>query len=101
MTSTETKNHRIMDTANFSIYTPIHSKYVPSPTRLNDILREEIGEGEFEIEMRHNIYNVKSREKLNTLTIAKIRKLSNSGRESTTESPVRRELPFVPPPIST
>lgn len=87
-TTTETKVHTAMDKANFSIYTPIHSKYVPSPRILNDILREEFGEGGFSIEMRHNVYNIKSKAKLDNFTIQKIRKLSSSGKESTTGSPV-------------
>lgn len=72
-----------MDAANFSIYTPIHSKYVPNPKSLNDILSEEFGEGGFEIEMRHNIYNVKSKTKLNSHTIDRIRELSSLGKEPT------------------
>ncbi|KAI6084487.1 hypothetical protein F4821DRAFT_261863 [Hypoxylon rubiginosum] len=65
-TAIQSRAPRVMDAANFSIYTPIHSKYVPNPKSLNDILSEEFGEGGFEIEMRHNIYNVKSKTKLNS-----------------------------------
>lgn len=50
-TAIQSRAPRVMDAANFSIYTPIHSKYVPNPKSLNDILSEEFGEGGFEIEV--------------------------------------------------
>ncbi|KAI0380676.1 hypothetical protein F5Y04DRAFT_289360 [Hypomontagnella monticulosa] len=59
-------------------YIMIHSKYVPSSKKLNVALQDVLGKGEFEVEMRHNIYNIKSKTKLSKCTIDKICKLSVS-----------------------
>lgn len=38
----------------------IHTKLVTNPRRLVDILRSVYGPGKFEVEMRHNIYSVRT-----------------------------------------
>ncbi|KAI1370665.1 hypothetical protein F4677DRAFT_437816 [Hypoxylon crocopeplum] len=60
----------------------IHSKFVPSPRRLSEILTAELGVGTYEVEMRHNIYDIRSRRGLDPDVINKIRELSRSLRVS-------------------
>ncbi|KAI1655236.1 hypothetical protein F4813DRAFT_368171 [Daldinia decipiens] len=75
--------HRTNDTVDFDIYTPIHSKYVPNPEELSEILEDQFGAGEYVVEMRHNTYNVKSKARLDHGTIERIRQLSNITKKST------------------
>ncbi|KAI1415565.1 hypothetical protein F5Y13DRAFT_156312 [Hypoxylon sp. FL1857] len=73
-----TMSYEAENTASFKVHTMIHSKYVPSSKGLSIILLEELGEGKFEVEMRHNIYDIKSSAELNPRTLQKIRELSKS-----------------------
>ncbi|KAI1214231.1 uncharacterized protein F4807DRAFT_407140 [Annulohypoxylon truncatum] len=78
---------RVMDTTGFDIHIFIPSKYIPNPGELNDILTSDVGKGEFELEMRHNVYNIKSKAKLTHGTIQKIRGLSNATSNLSSKRP--------------
>ncbi|KAI1086956.1 hypothetical protein F5B19DRAFT_477332 [Rostrohypoxylon terebratum] len=81
-TATKAINCRDEDAVGLKVHTMVHSKFIPSPKGLSYILLQELGKGEFEVEMRHNIYNIKSKTELNPCTIKKIRELSMSLRTS-------------------
>ncbi|KAI0892476.1 hypothetical protein F4806DRAFT_499885 [Annulohypoxylon nitens] len=67
-TATKAINCRDEDTAGLKIHTMVHSKFIPSPKGLSYILLQELGQGEFEVEMRHNTYNIKSKTELNPVS---------------------------------
>ncbi|KAI0882888.1 uncharacterized protein GGS22DRAFT_169009 [Annulohypoxylon maeteangense] len=77
-TTTKRITCRDQDAERLKIHTTVPSKYIPNPIGLSRILLEELGKGGFEVEMRHNIYNIKSKTELNPCTIEKIRELSRS-----------------------
>ncbi|TVY23263.1 hypothetical protein LHYA1_G007944 [Lachnellula hyalina] len=38
----------------------LHSKYVSSPRRLSTELKDLLGPGQYKVEMRHNVYNIRT-----------------------------------------
>ncbi|KAF8862501.1 hypothetical protein BDZ45DRAFT_739145 [Acephala macrosclerotiorum] len=38
----------------------LHSKFVSSPQRLSTELKDLLGPGQYKVEMRHNVYNIRS-----------------------------------------
>ncbi|KAK2774505.1 hypothetical protein CKAH01_03738 [Colletotrichum kahawae] len=51
----------------------IHSKYVSSPRRLSAILKQNYGDVNYKVEMRHNYYSIKSPASERLIDIAVLR----------------------------
>ncbi|KAF8858399.1 hypothetical protein BDZ45DRAFT_674001 [Acephala macrosclerotiorum] len=67
--------------------TELHTRYA-SPQRLSRELRELLGDSEFEVEMRHNVYNIVSAKPLNLETL--LNKCQQRHRMNSTKGEIRR-----------
>ncbi|ORY58787.1 uncharacterized protein BCR38DRAFT_477626 [Pseudomassariella vexata] len=60
----------------------IHSKYIVNPTKLSAVLREQLGDGTYEVEMRQNIYNIKSQSGIDMYAFQRIRTILTQSKTS-------------------